>query len=62
MKWTYETEAEKYAKECEWHNYFAWWPIKYKGCTWWLERIERRYAFYGFWEYRDKINGEANES
>lgn len=41
-------------RECEWHNWFAWYPVcltNSGGKKAWLETVGRRYAGAGNWEY-----------
>ena len=30
-------------KKFEWHNWFSWYPVWYRGTIFWLETIERRF-------------------
>lgn len=69
MKWKYETEDERYARETKWHRVFIWRPLKYKGVIYWLMYMERRSlapnpnmiripVLYGYenWEYREPLS------
>lgn len=58
---------ERANKLMQWHDYFAWWPIRMgsRDCRW-LETVERRAVYWNFslvtteypefwhWEYRSK--------
>lgn len=44
MKWNCgPTRAERWAAKCEWHPWFAWFPVRVssRDCRW-LEVVERR--------------------
>jgi hypothetical protein len=44
MKWNFETSAQRYARMCSWHKYFAWTPVIITGTDRkvWLETIYRK--------------------
>ena len=46
-------ERAEFARQCEWHRVFAWWPVEVREHVWvWLEHVECRY-FPHEWE-RDR--------
>jgi len=53
------TREEKRAAKCEWHRWFAWYPVQIdeRECRWW-EYVERRGMYFvgwdpfWIWEYR----------
>ncbi len=45
MRLKYETYDQARVRLSQWHNWFAWYPIWENGTVYWLETIERKYAF-----------------
>lgn len=58
MKWKYETFEQKEQRLGQWHKYFCWLPVSYKGTTYWLCYIERKIIldrWWGDWHYYREI-------
>lgn len=56
------TRRDKATALANWHDHFAWWPVRVgeRDCRW-LELVERRaekgleyLAYCGYWEYRSR--------
>ena len=42
MRFKYPTKEERIDAKKQWHNWFAWRPVRVRGEIVWLELIERR--------------------
>jgi len=63
MKWTYETEEQKFERAAKWHKFFIWFPLRDKGTVYWLMTMERRIdpKWIGVkWEYREPLSEFEN--
>jgi hypothetical protein len=54
MRWQSETRTQTQEREAEWHQWFAWYPVKDRehGYRMWLETVLRRAQPHRRWSYR----------